>query len=175
MTQSWEFILFVFATKPTSRCRISDTECYKCIFQSDTLYFPRLFFANMNSIYKLKLKLNLRDSPPVPEPIINRPERVNINSLDVWGRDWIIWTENYNSSVTDYKLKRDRLVAREKIVQKNGDEEPPVQIIREDIRKDTFGIKVSPKRDSGCSNHLAANPCSENQCSHMCLQSQVIS
>ncbi|XP_063677803.1 low-density lipoprotein receptor-related protein 2-like isoform X1 [Bolinopsis microptera] len=133
-----------------------------------------LFFANMNSIYKLKLKLKLRDSPPVPEPIINRPERVNINSLDVWGRDWIIWTENYNISATDYKYeKRDRLVAREKIVHKNGDEEPPVQIIREDIKKDTFGIKVSPKRDSGCSNHLAANPCSENQCSHMCLQSQV--
>jgi hypothetical protein len=67
-----------------------------------------LFYANKNSIYKLIL----RESPPTPVSIVNRTEEVSINSLDIWGRDKIIWTENYKVTKT---MTRDRIVAMPKL------------------------------------------------------------
>ncbi|KAL5252880.1 hypothetical protein ACHWQZ_G015595 [Mnemiopsis leidyi] len=124
-----------------------------------------LFYANKNSIYKL----TLYHTEPTPEPIVHRPQGVNIKSLDVWGRDKIIWTESYLVHHLDNSKSLDRIAAMPKL----GSTGSQVQVIREDIKKTTFGIKVSPKRDSVCQGLLGANPCSDNQCSHMCLQSQV--
>ena len=77
--------------------------------QSDILHPLRLFFANKNSIYKVIL----RHSPPTVEVIKTRPEGVNIKSLDIWGRDKIIWTESY---VVEFLSEvRDRIVAMPKL------------------------------------------------------------
>jgi len=130
-----------------------------------------LFFASGNAIYQVSRSR----LPRTLVEIVRRPDDViSIRSLDIWGINKIIWTESY---VVPYVAagqkendKNNRIVAMHK-VGTAGEHE--VEIIRDEIRKESFGIKVYPKRDNQCQSGLTGNPCSENECSHMCLQKQV--